>query len=89
MKTVMIIRGIFMTERAETPFRKSFLRRTQAPEVLSQKDASRNCVPELFPGIGITKHHPSPTEFWLTLCVPEDFLRQNSAGNNYDKYTNV
>jgi hypothetical protein len=52
-----------------------FLRRKAVPEVLSQKDVSRNGVPELFSGIGITNTTPSPIEFWVTRCVSEPFSK--------------
>jgi hypothetical protein len=42
--------------------------RNAVPGVLSQKDASRNGVPELLlPGIDISNTSPSPTEFWVTV----------------------
>jgi hypothetical protein len=41
-------------------------------QVLSWKGASWNAVLEpLFPGIDITDNFLSPTEFWITLCIPE------------------
>jgi hypothetical protein len=46
--------------------------RNAVPEALPQKDAGSNGVPEPFlPGINITNTYPSPTKFWVTLCVPE------------------
>jgi hypothetical protein len=44
-------------------------RRNAVPEVLSQKDTSRNGVQEpLFAGIDVSSTSPSPTEFWVTVC---------------------
>jgi hypothetical protein len=43
------------------------------PEVLSQKNARRNCVPEpFFPGIGITNTLCLRPNF-VSLCVPDFF----------------
>jgi hypothetical protein len=48
------------------------MRRNAIPKVLSQKDASWNGVLEpLFPDIHTTNTSPSPTKFWVTLCIPE------------------
>jgi hypothetical protein len=46
-------------------------RRNAVPEVLSQKDANPNGVPEpSFPGIGIT-NTPSLRPNFVSLCVPK------------------
>jgi hypothetical protein len=52
--------------RLRERFQKFFLRRTQA-----------NGVPvPSFPGTGITNTPPSPTKFWVTLCILEPSLRE-------------
>jgi hypothetical protein len=57
-----------VTERAGTPF--------------DQKDANRNGVPELFPGIYIT-NSPSLTKFLGHSTSGTYFLYKNSTGNIY------
>jgi hypothetical protein len=47
------------------------------PEVLSQKDTSRNGMLELFfPSIDITNTSPSSTEFWVTMYSGHTFFRK-------------